>query len=75
MDDIYAKSPHRSRLEILADVLKAAKVEAKPTRIMYHANLSWISLQRALRTLLAKGLLTVRSSSRGRRYTVTSEGD
>ena len=48
----------RSMLEIYLDVLSAIRERTnKPTRIMYSANLSWISLQKVLTSLVSQGLV------------------
>jgi predicted transcriptional regulator len=49
----------RSRLEIYLDVLSVIhEGEDKPTRIMYHSNLSWQQLISVLTQLEVQGLIT-----------------
>jgi len=65
----------RSRLEVFLDIIKAAAMsEIRRTRIMYRANISWIVLKDALRTLEEKGIL--KSEIRGKEIYVslTNEG-
>jgi len=52
------KFSHRSRLDIIADVLNEAVEGAKKTRIMYKSNLSYRQLQTYLDFVLNSGLLT-----------------
>jgi predicted transcriptional regulator len=48
---------HRSRIDILANILQIAEGGAKKTRIMYQCNLSFRSLQAYLDFLVDVGLL------------------
>jgi len=53
------KKMRRSRLEIYLDVLSVIhEGEDKPTRIMYHSNLSWQQLISVLSQLTNQGLIT-----------------
>lgn len=72
----------RSKLEIYLDVLWAIKSgTAKPTRIMYEANLSWKPLQRILRSMVSQNLVEEidASESRDKRtntlYEITQKGE
>lgn len=72
----------RSKLELYLDVLNVIKEgTAKPTRIMYGANLSWKLLQGILASLVTQGLIEEidLSKSRDKRtnrvYHVTKKGD
>jgi len=48
----------RSKLEIYLEVLKIIKGgTAKPTRIMYQANISWQPLMRILSSMVSQGLI------------------
>jgi predicted transcriptional regulator len=65
----------RSRLEVFLDIIKtAARSEIRRTHIMHRANLSWIVLKDALRTLEEKGIL--KSEIRGKEIyiSLTHEG-
>ncbi len=72
----------RSKLEIYLDVLWAIKSgTAKPTRIMYEANLSWKPLQRILNSMVSQDLVEEidASNSRDKRtntlYNITQKGE
>jgi predicted transcriptional regulator len=72
----------RSKLEIYLDVLWAIKSgTAKPTRIMYEANLSWKPLQRILKSMVSQNLVEEidASESRDKRtntlYEITQKGE
>ena len=72
----------RSKLEIYLEVLRSIKNgTAKPTRIMYEANLSWKPLQRILGSMVSQGLVEEidASESRDRRtntlYEITQRGE
>ena len=77
-----AMKNRRSKLEIYLDVLQLIKEgTAKPTRIMYGANLSWNILQGTLENMIDQGLITEIDQSRSKdkrtskTYEVTSRGD
>lgn len=57
---------HRSRIDIMANVLNVAVEGAKKTHIMYKCNLSFRQLQVYLELLLDRGLLR-KVSGRGNR--------
>jgi|Deesub1362B_J571_1020462.scaffolds.fasta_scaffold08319_4 predicted transcriptional regulator len=61
---------YRSRLEIIADILKAAGDGSRKTRIMYFANLSYRLLERYLARVIEARLL----SRNGERYEITEKG-
>jgi len=50
-------SSHRSRIDIIADILDAADEGARKTHIMYRCNLSFKQLETYLDLLLNRGLL------------------
>jgi len=50
-------SPHRSRIDIIADILDVADEGARKTHIMYRCNLSFKQLENYLGFLLDRGLL------------------
>jgi predicted transcriptional regulator len=62
---------HRNRLDIVADVLKAAKNNGKKTRIMYLSNLSHLLVERYLAELLDVGLVSFVE----RTYQITEKGE
>jgi len=64
------KSKHRSRLEIVADMLYATGEGSKKTHIMYGANLSFELTSRYLTDLVEAGLI----QSRDDEYVVTEKG-
>jgi predicted transcriptional regulator len=66
----------RSALRINLDILNAVKDEgnAKPTHILYKANLSHDRLVRYLEELTAKGLIEVQQEGENRSYKITSKG-
>jgi len=59
----------RDRVEIIAEMLQAAKNGAKKTRIMYQANLSYRQTKILLAYLLKTGFLRV-----GNSYHTTEKG-
>ena len=61
---------YRSRLEIIADILKAAGNGAKKTRIMYFANLSYSLLEKYLAAVIKAKMLT----SNGDKYEIAEKG-
>jgi predicted transcriptional regulator len=64
---------YRSRLQIVADILcvVSKNEDARKTRIMYLANLSWEFLNRYLNSLMEAGLISFASSDR---YVLTAKG-
>ncbi len=66
----------RSALRINLDILNAIRDEgdAKPTHILYRANLSHDRLVKYLEELTAKGLIDVRQEGENRSYRITSKG-
>jgi predicted transcriptional regulator len=52
-----AKSSHRGRLDIMANILTSAVGGVRKTSIMYKCNLSFRQLEVYVRFLLKKGLL------------------
>ena len=51
------KGSNRHSLDIVSDMLSAASVKARKTRIMYQANLSFTQVEKYLHSLLKNGLL------------------
>ncbi len=74
-------SARRSKFQLSVEVLSEIKKgEAKPTRIMYGANLSWKSLKEILASLVAQGLVEEVVLRRGdkrtkKRYEITQKGE
>jgi predicted transcriptional regulator len=66
----------RSRLKIYFDILSTIEVEgnAKPTRILYKANLSYDRLTKYLEELVGKGLVQEFSATETRYYTISDKG-
>ena len=66
----------RSVLRINLDILNAIRDEgdAKPTHILYKANLSHDRLVKYLEELTSKGLIEVRLDGDSRTYRMTSKG-
>ena len=74
----FRPARYRSEMKILADILKVVEREgkAKPTRILYKANLSYERLNRYLEMLKAARLiLEEEDEARSRYYTLTREGE
>lgn len=68
-------SKKRSRLEIYLDVLRAIRAGySKPTNIMYKSNLSWITLQEILGSLIEKGLVATVKNNGRKLYVITVKG-
>ena len=65
------KNRNRNRLEIVRDMLSAASVETKKTRIMYQANLSYRLMEKYLNSLLESGLMERNDDSS---YLITWKG-
>jgi predicted transcriptional regulator len=67
------KRHHRSRIEIVADILEIAKNGARITRIRYVGNLSFDLLEKYLNILSTCGLLE-QGNGADRTYVVTEKG-
>ncbi|HZW54800.1 MAG TPA: winged helix-turn-helix domain-containing protein [Nitrososphaerales archaeon] len=66
---------NRSRLEIVYDIISAARHPAKKTHLMYKSNLSFKQLDLYLSSLLENGLVEERfDEEEGRTYCVTRAG-
>lgn len=63
---------YRDRVDIIADMLSVASMEAKKTQIMYQANLSYKVLQRYLNELITASLVRFEDSTQC--YTLTGKG-
>lgn len=65
----------RSQLEISLVILEIiSRGNAKPTRIMFSANISWLILQNALLTLESNGLISKDTQKSRTIYSVTEKG-
>ena len=65
------KGSNRHSLDIIRDMLSAASVRVRKTRIMYQSNLSFVQVEKYLRSLLENGLLARAGDSC---YLITSKG-
>jgi len=63
---------YREHFDIIADILNVAGSNAKKTRIMYQANLSYSILQRYLSEVVAASLVSFESRSQS--YVLTPKG-
>ena len=64
--------PRRDRVQIVADILDAAKEGAKQTQIMYRARLSYKFLKEYMRRLIEEGLLT--KDETAQKYVTSKKG-
>ena len=70
-----ARAARRSKMEMLCDTLAViAGGETAPTRVMYHANMSWMETKRCLNTLLERGLIESKTEQKRESYSLTSKG-
>ena len=67
----FVLGKYRSRLRIIADILRIASDGANKTRIMYQANLSYKLLCHYLKEVVNARLV---SSEKGKSYVLTSRG-
>jgi predicted transcriptional regulator len=65
---------NRSRIEILYDIVAAAKPSSKKTHLMYKGNLSYQQLDLYLNFILKNGLLEERFVDDVRLYFITHKG-
>ncbi|MBS7633148.1 hypothetical protein KEJ15_05975 [Candidatus Bathyarchaeota archaeon] len=63
---------YRSKVDIIADMLKAIGESAKKTQIMYRSNLSYKLLSKYLNDIIEAGLIIFEPD--GQCYTLTSKG-
>jgi predicted transcriptional regulator len=65
----------RSKMEMLCDTLAViASGESAPTRIMYHANMSWIETKRCLKLLIERGLVQAKAEQKRETFELTEKG-
>ena len=67
---------NRSRMEILYDIISAARSPVKKTNLMYKSNLSFKQLELYLGFLVEQGLIEAKpeDEGHGRIYSATSKG-
>ena len=66
----------RSMLEICFDTLKTVQRGIpKPTQIMDETNISWITLQTALDSLISSAFVIIKRKGKSKRYTITKKGE
>ena len=64
---------YRQRIDIIADILEIANLEAKKTQIMFRANLSYRVLNKYLQEILEASLISFEEERRC--YTLTNKGN
>jgi predicted transcriptional regulator len=73
--EVPTRAVRRSKMEMLCDTLSViASGETAPTRIMYHANMSWIETKRCLKVLIERELVQVRIEQKRENYELTEKG-
>ena len=65
----------RDRLNIMAEIMEAAKGNQLKTRIMYRVNLSFSQLKEYLSFLTERGFLRVHVENRKKFYETTAKGN
>ena len=68
----YCLGTYRGRLDIIADILSVASNEAKKTKIMYQANLSFKVLQKYLAEVIEASLVSFEGTKQC--YQLTDKG-
>jgi predicted transcriptional regulator len=63
---------YRRKIDIIADILKVVRGNAKKTQIMYRANLSYAVMQKYLARLIKASLIKFDSNSNN--FTLTHKG-
>jgi predicted transcriptional regulator len=70
-----SRAVRRSKMEMLCDTLAViASGETAPTRIMYHANMSWIETKRCLKLLIERGLVQAKAEQKRETFELTEKG-
>src|SRR5579862_8787865 len=73
--ETQTRAVRRSKMEMLCDTLSViASGETAPTRVMYHANMSWIETKRCLKILIERELVQVRIEQKREFYELTEKG-
>ena len=74
-EEVQGRAVRRSKMEMLCDTLAViASGETAPTRIMYHANMSWIETKRCLKLLIERGLVQSKAEQKRETYELTEKG-
>ena len=74
-DEGQTRAVRRSKMEMLCDTLAViASGETAPTRIMYHANMSWIETKRCLKLLIERGLVQAKADQKRETFELTTKG-
>lgn len=74
-DEGQSRAVRRSKMEMLCDTLAViASGETAPTRIMYHANMSWIETKRCLKLLIERGLVQAKADQKRETFELTEKG-
>jgi predicted transcriptional regulator len=74
-EEVQSRAVRRSKMEMLCDTLAViASGETAPTRIMYHANMSWIETKRCLKLLIDRGLVQAKADQKRETYELTDKG-
>ena len=68
----FCLGSYRRRVDIIADILQVATIDAKKTQIMFGANLSYAVLQKYLHELIEASLVSYVNNTQ--RYVLTSKG-
>ena len=64
---------YRRRLDIIADILDVVNGDARKTKIMYKANLSYAVMQKYLAQMIHSSLISYKAESRT--YVLTNKGN
>ena len=74
-DEVQTRAVRRSKMEMLCDTLAViASGETAPTRIMYHANMSWIETKRCLKLLIERELVQAKIDQKRETFELTEKG-
>lgn len=74
-EEVQGRAVRRSKMEMLCDTLAViASGETAPTRIMYHANMSWIETKRCLKLLIDRGLVQAKADQKRETFELTEKG-
>jgi predicted transcriptional regulator len=74
-DEVQTRAVRRSKMEMLCDTLAViASGETAPTRIMYHANMSWIETKRCLKLLIERELVQAKVDQKRETFELTEKG-
>jgi len=74
-EEAQTRAVRRSKMEMLCDTLAViASGETAPTRIMYHANMSWIETKRCLKLLIERELVQAKAEQKRETFELTEKG-